>query len=148
MYLQRRVLYCTSASKGNYNSNDVDSKLKLQKFRDAIVDISAPHNSFDYATKVVICQYNIRGLFGNVCSSNTLKIQEFCKPKKRRIREIKITMAKPTSAFFKAGPSLVPSPVTATTSLLALILLLMMPLTKVYLSTGCDLARTLSLGQI
>ena len=59
-----------------------------------------------------------------------------------------ITMAKPTSAFFKAGPSLVPSPVTATTSLLALILLLMMPLTKVYLSTGCDLARTLSLGQI
>ena len=73
MYLQRRVLYCTSASKGNYNSNDVDSKLKLQKFRDAIVDISAPHNSFDYATKVVICQYNIRGLFGNVCSGNTLK---------------------------------------------------------------------------
>ena len=27
-----------------------------------------------------------------------------------------LTMAKPTSAFFNAGPSLVPSPVTATTS--------------------------------
>ena len=71
-YLKRRVLYCTSASKGNYNSNDIDSELKLEKFCDAIVDISAPHNSFDYTTKVVICQYNIRGLFGNVRSGNTL----------------------------------------------------------------------------
>ena len=45
-------------------------------------------------------------------------------------------MAKPTSAFFNAGPSLVPSPVTATTSLLALTLLAMIPLTSVYLSMG------------
>ena len=57
-------------------------------------------------------------------------------------------MANPTSAFFNAGPSLVPSPVTATTSRLALILLAMMPLTKVYLSTGWDRAKTRSLGQI
>ena len=57
-------------------------------------------------------------------------------------------MANPTSAFFNAGPSLVPSPVTATTSRLALILLFMMPLTKVYLSTGWDRAKTRSLGQI
>ena len=53
-YLKRRVLYCTSANKGNYNSNNIDSQLKLEKLRDAIVDISAPHNSFDYATEVVI----------------------------------------------------------------------------------------------
>ena len=59
-----------------------------------------------------------------------------------------VTMANPTSAFFRAGPSLVPSPVTATTSRLALILLFMMPLTKVYLSTGWDRAKTRSLGQI
>lgn len=52
--LKRRVLYCTSANKGNYNSNNIDSQLKLEKLRDAIVDISAPHNSFDYATEVVI----------------------------------------------------------------------------------------------
>lgn len=38
-----------------------------------------------------------------------------------------ITMAKPTSAFFRAGPSLVPSPVTATTCLCSMILLSMMP---------------------
>lgn len=40
---------------------------------------------------------------------------------------IVITMAKPTSAFFRAGPSLVPSPVTATTCLCSTILLSMMP---------------------
>lgn len=36
-------------------------------------------------------------------------------------------MAKPTSAFFRAGPSLVPSPVTATTCLCSIMLLSMMP---------------------
>ena len=36
-------------------------------------------------------------------------------------------MAKPTSAFFKAGPSLVPSPVTATTCLCSMTLLSMIP---------------------
>lgn len=57
-------------------------------------------------------------------------------------------MANPTSAFLRAGPSLVPSPVTATTSLLALTLLLMMPRTKLNLSIGWDLARTRSRGHI
>jgi hypothetical protein len=49
-----------------------------------------------------------------------------------------IPIAKPTSAFFKAGASLVPSPVTATTSPSYL-----SPVTKRYLSSGLDLARTL-----
>lgn len=57
------------------------------------------------------------------------------------------TIANPTSAFFKAGPSFVPSPVTATTSLFSLILLSMIPLTSVNLSVGDDLARTRNLGQ-
>ena len=60
----------------------------------------------------------------------------------------KITIAKPTSAFFSAGPSLVPSPVTATTSRPALILLAMIPLTRVYLSIGCERARTRNFGHI
>lgn len=55
-------------------------------------------------------------------------------------------MANPTSAFFSAGPSLVPSPVTATTSRLSLTLLSIIPLTKVYLSVGDDLANTLNFG--
>ena len=58
------------------------------------------------------------------------------------------TIAKPTSALFSAGPSLVPSPVTATTSLLGLTLDLIMWSTKVYLSVGEDRARTRSCGQI
>lgn len=48
-------------------------------------------------------------------------------------------MEKPTSAFLKAGASLVPSPVTATTPWYACI-----PVTKIRLSMGDDLARTLS----
>lgn len=38
-----------------------------------------------------------------------------------------LTMANPTSAFFKAGPSLVPSPVTATTCLWSTSVLSIMP---------------------
>jgi hypothetical protein len=54
-----------------------------------------------------------------------------------------IPMANPTSAFFKAGASLVPSPVTATTSPLSL-----RPVTKAYLSSGLDLAKTSKLSLI
>ena len=46
-------------------------------------------------------------------------------------------IAKPTSAFFKAGASLVPSPVTATTFPLSF-----KPVTKQYLSSGLERAKT------
>ena len=46
-------------------------------------------------------------------------------------------IAKPTSAFLRAGASLVPSPVTATT-----FPLYFSPVTKAYLSSGRDLAST------
>lgn len=52
-------------------------------------------------------------------------------------------IANPTSAFFKAGASLVPSPVTATT-----FPLYFNPVTSAYLSSGLDLAKTSSLGKI
>ena len=54
-----------------------------------------------------------------------------------------IPIAKPTSAFFKAGASLVPSPVAATTSPLSF-----NPVTKAYLSYGLDLAKTSKLSLI
>lgn len=54
-----------------------------------------------------------------------------------------IPIAKPTSAFFKAGASFVPSPVTATTYPLSF-----NPVTKAYLSSGLDLANTNSLSFI
>ena len=54
-----------------------------------------------------------------------------------------IPMAKPTSAFFRAGASLVPSPVAATTSPLSF-----SPVTRAYLSSGLDLAKTSKLSLI
>ena len=48
-----------------------------------------------------------------------------------------IPMANPTSAFFKAGASFVPSPVTATT-----FPRYFRPVTNAYLSYGRDLANT------
>lgn len=48
-----------------------------------------------------------------------------------------IPIAKPISAFFSAGASLVPSPVTATTLFLSF-----NPTIKAYLSSGLDLANT------
>lgn len=54
-----------------------------------------------------------------------------------------IPIANPTSAFFKAGASFVPSPVTATTSPLYF-----NPVTRAYLSSGLDLARTNNLSLI
>ncbi len=53
-----------------------------------------------------------------------------------------IPIANPTSAFFKAGASLVPSPVTATTSPNYL-----RPVTNKYLSSGLDLASTFRWSQ-
>jgi hypothetical protein len=50
-----------------------------------------------------------------------------------------IPIANPTSAFFKAGASFAPSPVTATISPSSL-----NPVTSKYLSSGLDLANTLS----
>ena len=52
-------------------------------------------------------------------------------------------IANPISAFFKAGASFVPSPVTATTFPLSL-----RPVTRAYLSSGLDLAKTRRLSQI
>lgn len=43
-----------------------------------------------------------------------------------------LTIANPTSAFFNAGPSLVPSPVTATTCLWSTVVLSIMPGTQTY----------------
>ena len=50
-------------------------------------------------------------------------------------------IANPTSAFFKAGASLVPSPVTATIWPLSI-----NPVTNAYLSSGLDLANTTNLS--
>mmetsp|Transcript_10095 Transcript_10095/g.25250 ORF Transcript_10095/g.25250 Transcript_10095/m.25250 type:complete len:216 (-) Transcript_10095:1982-2629(-) len=57
-------------------------------------------------------------------------------------------IANPTSAFFSAGASLVPSPVTATTGRSSTDLVSSSPVTRVYLSVGDERAMTRRLGQI
>ena len=54
-----------------------------------------------------------------------------------------IPIANPTSAFFNAGASFVPSPVTATTCPLSI-----NPVTNAYLSSGLLLANTSKCGYI
>lgn len=54
-----------------------------------------------------------------------------------------IFIAKPTSALESAGASLVPSPVTATTLCRSF-----NPITRAYLSSGRERARTLRFSQI
>jgi hypothetical protein len=57
------------------------------------------------------------------------------------------TIANPTSARLSAGPSFVPSPVTATTSRCCVARLSTIPLTKLYLSCGDERAKTRNFGQ-
>ena len=59
-----------------------------------------------------------------------------------------LTIANPTSALLRAGPSLVPSPVTATTSLFLLSRDWIIPSTNMCLSVGDERANTLRCGQM
>lgn len=66
---------------------------------------------------------------------------------KKELILFSFTIANPTSALLSAGPSLVPSPVTATTSRCCELRLSTIPLTKLYLSVGDERAKTRSFGQ-
>ena len=57
---------------GYYDSHYVNRELELQELGDAIINISPPHHCLDNAAEVVISQDDVRCLFGDVCSRNTL----------------------------------------------------------------------------
>lgn len=59
-------------SEGNNHSHHIDSQLKLQKLRDAVIDITPPHHSFDDTGEVVIGKDDVRGLLCNICPCNSL----------------------------------------------------------------------------
>lgn len=65
----------TGSCEGYYHSHHVDCQLELEEFGDAVIDISPPHHSLDNTGEIVICQDDVRGLFGYVCPSNALKRQ-------------------------------------------------------------------------
>lgn len=62
----------TGARESNNHCYYIDSELELKKFGDAVVDISSPHNCFNNARKVVICEDDIWCFFSYVSSSDTL----------------------------------------------------------------------------
>lgn len=63
----------TCSNKCNNNSNQVNCQLKLQELWDTVIDITPPHHSFHYASKVIVSKNDIRCFFGNICACNTLK---------------------------------------------------------------------------
>lgn len=75
-------------------------------------------------TQLFVAQFT-KIKFCVVCSLNTK--QAWISDRNITSANRKLTMAKPTSAFFKAGPSFVPSPVTATTCLCSITVLSIIP---------------------
>lgn len=67
----------TGARKSNNHCYYINSKLELKEFWDAVVHIASPHNCFNNACKVVICENNIGRFFSYISSSNTL-LKKFC----------------------------------------------------------------------
>jgi len=51
----------------------VDGESQLKELGDAIVDITTPHDGFDYRRDVVVSQNDVRSLLGYICTSNTLQ---------------------------------------------------------------------------
>ena len=75
----QNIAYLHSNSSNNTcdDGDQVNSKLKLNEFRNTIINIPSPHNSFDNAGEVVICENDIRSFLCNICSLNSL-YQEKC----------------------------------------------------------------------
>ena len=66
-------MYGTGANEGNNDGHDVDCQLKLEKFCNRVVDVTAPHHGFHDGFEVVISQDNVARLFSYIRSGNALK---------------------------------------------------------------------------
>lgn len=165
-------VYNYSTNYGGSDCNQVDSQLELNEFRYTVVNVTTPFHSLNDTVEVVVGQYDIWCFLCNISSLYTLRqvnddlrmlfnratpfkcLSKEIKNSKHYFKQFKSekttkqTIANPTSAFLRAGPSFVPSPVTATISRVFEILLSMIPFTKVYLSSGDERANTRSRGQI
>lgn len=66
-------IYDTGSKESDHYSHTVDSQLELQELGYAVVHVSAPHDGFDDAGKIVISQDNIGGFLGYICTWDTLR---------------------------------------------------------------------------
>lgn len=60
------------SSESNNHSHHIDSQLKLQKLRNAVIDVTSPHHGFDNTGEVVISKDDVRGLLCNIGACNSL----------------------------------------------------------------------------
>lgn len=60
------------SSECHNNGNNIHCQLELQELGDAVVNISAPHDSLHNAAEVVISQDNVRGFLCHISASNAL----------------------------------------------------------------------------
>lgn len=77
----------TGSSEGHYDSHYIDSKLKLQEFWDAVIDIPPPHDCLHNASEIIISQDDIRGLFSYISSSYALRKRVEKSVRKRKLEE-------------------------------------------------------------
>jgi len=102
----------------NGHSDNVDGKLELDELSDIVIDVSSVFKGTTIEVKL-----SSRRIISQAPLATSVPV---------------IPIANPTSALVRAGASLVPSPVTATTPSQVWI-----PSTRIYLSSGEDLAKTL-----
>ncbi len=60
---------CDGRDEGDDEGDQVDGQLELQEFSDRIVYVSAPHDSSNDGSKVVIQQDNVTGLLSNISTA-------------------------------------------------------------------------------
>lgn len=60
---------------GDDDCHDVDRQLELEEFRDAVVDVTSPHDGLDDAGEVIVGQDDVRSFLSNVSSSDALQIK-------------------------------------------------------------------------
>lgn len=144
--LEDRLLLLTRNRRNERNDNggDVDRKLELEELAHAVVDAATPHDGGDDGGKVIIHEDDVGSLLGDFGTGDAHPARREDGSVEGRGREGKEeTHEKPTLAVLRAGPSLVPSPVTPTTSPI-----LFNVSTRTFLSSGEDLARTCKFGTI
>lgn len=65
----------TGARESNNDCDYIDSKLELEEFGDAVIDIPSPHHCLNNAREVVVRENNIGCFFRYVSSSDALSKQ-------------------------------------------------------------------------
>jgi hypothetical protein len=109
---KRRIVDGKDGNNGNNDGSSVDGQLKLQELGNAVINVAAPgHSCADLSTRT-------RRYGEGLPLTKLIKLSSviIMSDDSRATPVPERPMENPTSASASAGPSLVPSPVTATTS--------------------------------